>query len=191
MAFDHGREAVEVVPEIEGGFARGCADEGLEMTIAWPNRRGQTREPRVRFYRDAVPSLEIEDEGHVVVDRMARADVDVEAFVAAAEAAHEVKVLEPLGVGNDLSCGHVFTKQQPVGLSGTLTLGQWGVAPCPRVEVRPAAPRTRGRARNVMTAESRIARLGLPCASCPASAAHAYHLSNSYSECSVRTASSV
>src|SRR3981189_9283 len=58
----------------KGGCPRGCADEGLEMTIAWPNRRGQTREPRVRFYRDAVPSLEIEDEGHVAVDRMAAAD---------------------------------------------------------------------------------------------------------------------
>jgi hypothetical protein len=41
---------------------------------------------------------------------VAGADVDIEAFVAAVEAAHEVKVLEPLGVGNDLSCGHVFYK---------------------------------------------------------------------------------
>ena len=38
MVFDHGREAVEVVHDIEGGFARGRADEGFEMTIAWPHR---------------------------------------------------------------------------------------------------------------------------------------------------------
>ena len=89
---------------------------------------------------------------------MAGADVDIEAFGAAAEAAHEVKVLEPLGVGNDLSCGHVFTKQQPVG--GILTPGQLGVAPCPRAKVGPNAWIRLDRKRRV-TAESRIVRLAL------------------------------
>ena len=99
---------------IESCFARRRADEGLEMPIARSHRPAQAREPGIRFNGDAAPSLEIERERHVVVDRVAGADVDIEPFSAAAEAAHEVKVLEPLGIGNGPGRGHVFEGTSPI-----------------------------------------------------------------------------
>src|SRR5246127_508164 len=42
MAFDHGREAVEVVHEIKDGLAQRGADESLDVTVARTNRSAQT-----------------------------------------------------------------------------------------------------------------------------------------------------
>src|SRR5262249_40040885 len=105
MAFDHGREAVEVVHEIKGGFAHRRADEGLDVAIARPHRSAQTREPGLGLDRDAVPPLEIERERRVVVDRMPGSDVDIEPVAVASEAAHEVEILEALRIGDGLR-GH-------------------------------------------------------------------------------------
>ena len=90
MAFDHGREAVEVVHEIKDGLAHRGADESLDVAIARTNRSAQTREPWIGLDRDAVPPLKIERERRVVVDRVPGSDVDVESVAAGSEAAHEV-----------------------------------------------------------------------------------------------------
>jgi len=90
MAFDHGREAVEVVHEIKDGLAHRGADESLDVAIARTNRSAQTREPWVGLDRDAVPPFEIERERRVVIDRVPGSDVDVESVAAGGEAAHEV-----------------------------------------------------------------------------------------------------
>src|SRR5262245_66394322 len=83
---------------MEGDLARGGADDSFDMTIAHAYRAGELREPGIGLDRDAVPALQVEGERHVVVDGMAGADVDVEAVIALAEAAHEVEILEALGV---------------------------------------------------------------------------------------------
>src|SRR5262249_36528106 len=75
----------------------GCAEEGLDVSIARPDRSAQTREPGIGLDRNPVPTLEIERERGVVVNRVPRSDIDIEAIAAAAEAAHQVEVLEPLG----------------------------------------------------------------------------------------------
>src|SRR5262249_33167799 len=100
MAFDHGREAVEVVHKIEGGFAHGRPDEGLDVAIARPHGSAQTRQPGIGLDRDAVPPLEIERERRVVVDRVPGSDVDVEPVAVARETAHEVEILEALRIGD-------------------------------------------------------------------------------------------
>src|SRR5262245_42848198 len=100
MAFDHGREAVEVVHEIKGGLTYRRADERLDVAIARPHRSGETRQPGIGLDRDAVPALEIERKRRVVVDGVPGSDVDVEPVAAASEAAHEVQILEALRVGD-------------------------------------------------------------------------------------------
>src|SRR6516162_3926224 len=100
MAFDHGREAVEVVHEMKDGLAHRGADESLEVAIARTNRSAQTREPWIGLDRDAVPSLEIERERRVVVDGVPGSDVDVESVAVGSEAAHEVQILEALRIGD-------------------------------------------------------------------------------------------
>src|SRR5258707_12982864 len=90
MAFDHGREAVEVVHEIKDGLAHRGADESLDVSIARTNRSAQTRERWIRLDRYALPALEIERERRVVINRVPGSDVDVESVAAGSEAAHEV-----------------------------------------------------------------------------------------------------
>jgi hypothetical protein len=100
MVCDQGREPVILVDQVEGPLVGGGADQRLDVAVARAHRAGELRQPRIGLDRDAVPALEIECERHVVVDGMARADVDVESVRAVAEAAHEVEVLEALGVGD-------------------------------------------------------------------------------------------
>src|SRR5262245_19507630 len=105
MAFDHGREAMEVVHEIKGGLAHRRADKSLDVAIARPHRSGETRQPGIGLDRDAVPALEIERERRVVVDGVTGSDVDVEPLPVASEAAHEVQILKALRIG-DSPRGH-------------------------------------------------------------------------------------
>src|SRR5262249_59614429 len=77
MAFDHGREAMELVHEIKDGLAHRGADESLDVAIARTNRSAQTREPWIGLDRDAVPPLEVERERRVVVDRVPVSGVHV------------------------------------------------------------------------------------------------------------------
>jgi hypothetical protein len=105
VVFDHGGEAVEFVHQVERGLARPRADERFNVMIARPHRPGEPREPGIGLDRDAAPSLKIEGERGVVVDGVAGADINVEAVAARAEAAHEVEVLETLGVRDQ--SGHV------------------------------------------------------------------------------------
>src|SRR5262249_6190918 len=100
MAFDHGREAVELVHKIKGGLTYRRADESLDVTIARPHRSGEPRQPGIGLDRDAVPALEIERKRRVVVDGVPGSDVDVESVAAASEAAHEVEILKALRVGD-------------------------------------------------------------------------------------------
>ena len=96
---DRGREAVEFALKIECRFARRVADKHLMQAIARPHRAAERGERRVRLDRDAAPAREIERERDVVVDRMAGADVDVEAGRLPVEAAPEMEILEALRVG--------------------------------------------------------------------------------------------
>src|SRR5262249_28044781 len=148
VIFDHGGEAVELVHQVERGLARSRADECFDVTVARPHRPAEARKPGVGLDRDAVPSREIERKRRVVVDGVAGADIDVEASTARAKAAHEVEVLETLGV------------------------------------------RYQARHVRVLCGELRVARVSLVSPIRYRLLATRY-LSSSYSECSVRTASSV
>ncbi|TMJ86403.1 MAG: hypothetical protein E6G76_14560 [Alphaproteobacteria bacterium] len=110
VGFDHGREAVKILDQIKHGLAAGCADECLDVSIARSDRCAQTRELGIGLDRNPVPTLEIERERGVVVNRVPRSDIDIEAIAAAAEAAHQVEVLEPLGI-RDGRLGHASGPQ--------------------------------------------------------------------------------
>ena len=92
---------MKFVHQIEGRLAGGGADQRLDMAVARPHGTRELRKPGIGLDRDAAPALEIEAEGDVVVDRMAGADVDVEAVAALAETAHQIEVFVALGVGDE------------------------------------------------------------------------------------------
>src|SRR6476661_3070116 len=85
MAFNHGREAVKILDQIKHGLADACAEERLDVAISRPDRSAQRRESGIGLDRDAVPALEIERERSVVVNRVPRSNIDIEAIAAAAE----------------------------------------------------------------------------------------------------------
>ena len=102
VAFDRGREPVKILDQIIGRLAGLFADQRLDADIARPHRLAQLREPGIGLDRDAAPAAQIERKRDVVVDRMAGADVDVEAAGLLAERAQQVHVLVALGVGDEL-----------------------------------------------------------------------------------------
>src|SRR5207253_249772 len=83
----------------ERRFASRRAAQPLEKMIARPHRAPERSQCRVRLNRDAVPAGQIKCKRDVVVDRMAGADIDIEAVRYLAEAAPEMEVLETLRVG--------------------------------------------------------------------------------------------
>src|SRR5439155_15567468 len=66
-----------------------------------PYRSAKTRKGRVGFYGDAAPTLDMKRKRRVVVNGMSGSDVDVESGTSAAEATHEIEVLEALSIRDD------------------------------------------------------------------------------------------
>src|SRR5262249_57560315 len=83
---------------------------GMGVGSARADGSAQAREGGIGLDRNPVPTLEIERERGVVVNRVPRSDIDIEAIAAAAEAAHQVEVLEPLGI-RDGRRGHASGPQ--------------------------------------------------------------------------------
>ena len=119
VVFDHGGEAVELMHQVERGLARPRADERFDVAVARPHRPAEARKPGIGLDRDAAPSREIERKRRIVVDGVAGADIDVEASTARAKAAHEVEVLETLGVR--YQARHVRVLLQRVASSESLS----------------------------------------------------------------------
>src|SRR4249919_31871 len=111
MTFDHGGETMKILHQIEGRLARGGADQPLDMVVARAHGARKLRKPWIGLDRNAAPAPEIEAEGDVVVDRMAGADVDVEAIAALAESAHQIEVFVALGVGDERHAQNVLFDQ--------------------------------------------------------------------------------
>ena len=97
---------------IKDGFAGGSADERLDVTVARAHRPCQACEPGIGLDRHAVPSLQVEGERGVVVNRMAGADVEIKAVALLAEAAHQIKVFVALGVGDERHGHGYFLKMR-------------------------------------------------------------------------------
>jgi hypothetical protein len=72
------------------------------MRIAWTHRFAQLSEPRIWFDADATPAAQIKRERHVVVDWVARTDIDVEATGFVTENAHQMHVFVALSVGDQV-----------------------------------------------------------------------------------------
>ena len=81
------------------GWGRGTRDSDVNSAVAWADRLRELRKPGIGFDRDPVPALQIKGERHVVEDRMAGPDIDIEAVIALAQAAQQMKILETLRIG--------------------------------------------------------------------------------------------
>ena len=101
---DRGREAVELVDDVERRLALFGADHRLKHPVARTHGPPKARKRRVGLDRDAAPALQIERERDVVENRMAGADVDVEPIGAIAEAPHQIEVFEALRIGDERTC---------------------------------------------------------------------------------------
>ena len=114
--------AVQAVDDMKLGFAGLGARHAAEHRVARAHMRIHAREIFLRLDDDPAPAGEIEPAGHVVGDRMAAADIDVETGRLFPQRPPEHVVFEILRVGQI----HRASLVQVV--RGTETFGRYGAA---------------------------------------------------------------
>src|SRR3954465_16022201 len=89
-----GRKTVEFALEIQRRLARRCSAQTLKELIARADCASQLGQRRPRLDRDPAPAREIERKRDVIVNRVPRPDIDVEAVRNVAETAPEMEIPE-------------------------------------------------------------------------------------------------
>ncbi len=89
---------MQPIDEVKIALAAGSSEQSANHHVARAQPVVERSQVRLRFDDDPSPAALVEPERHVVSDRMAGADVDIDAGILACEREREMVVLEILRV---------------------------------------------------------------------------------------------
>ena len=96
---------MEAVNEVKDRLAHTCPNDCFDMMIARAHRPRQAGKPRIRFDGYSAPPPQVEGKRGIVIDGVARSDVNVESVARSAEAICEKNILKALRIRDEGCAG--------------------------------------------------------------------------------------